>query len=116
MKKVLYAEDEYANRKLIELLLNKRGVQCDLAEDGWAAFEMFNQNEYALVLLDQFMPGLLGSEVAQKIREKGSTVPLIAITSDDGQIPILEEAGFDKVFIKPLRGVDYMKTIMSYLE
>lgn len=116
MKKVLYAEDEYANRKLIELLLDKRGVQCDIAEDGWSAFEMFKQNEYALVLLDQYMPGLLGSEVARKIREEGSTVPLIAITSDDSQLPVLEEAGFNKVFIKPLRGVDYLKTIMSYLE
>ena len=116
MKKVLYAEDEYTNRKFIELLLNRRGVQCDLAEDGRAAFDMFKQNEYALVLLDQLMPGMLGSEVALKIREAGSTVPLIAITSDDSQIPLLEESGFNKVFIKPLRGVDYLKTIMSYLE
>ncbi len=115
MKKILYAEDEYTNRRLIELLLHKRGVQCDLAEDGWQAFEMFKQNEYSLVLLDQFMPGLLGSEVAQKIREEGSMVPLIAITSDDSQIPLLEKAGFDKVFIKPLKGDDYLKTIMSYL-
>ncbi len=116
MKKVLYAEDEYTNRKLIELLLDKRGVQCDIAEDGLTAFEMFKQNKYALVLLDQYMPGLLGSDVARKIREEGSTVPLIAITSDDSQLPVLEEAGFNKVFIKPLRGVDYLKTIMSYLE
>jgi CheY-like chemotaxis protein len=115
MKKVLYAEDEYTNRKLIELLLDERGVRCDLAEDGCMALEMFKQNDYSLVLLDQFMPGLLGSEVAKKIREEGSTVPLIAITSDDSQIPLLKEAGFEKVFIKPLRGADYLETIMSYL-
>ena len=41
MKKVLYAEDEYTNRKLIELMLAKHGVPCDLAEDGPMALEMF---------------------------------------------------------------------------
>lgn len=115
MKKVLYAEDEYTNRKFIELMLEKHGVRCDLAEDGRMALEMFRRTSYSLILLDQFMPGLLGSEVAKKIREEGSTIPLIAITSDDSQVPLLEEAGFDKVFLKPLKGVDYLKTIMSYL-
>lgn len=115
MKKVLYAEDEYTNRKYIELMLEKEGVRCDLAEDGPTALEMFRKSDYALVLLDQFMPGMLGSEVAKKIREEGSAVPLIAITSDDGQLPLLKEAGFDRVFLKPLKGVDYLKTIMSYL-
>lgn len=65
MRKVLYAEDEYANRKLLEMLLEQRGVECDLAEDGVTA---------------------------------------------------LEEAGFDKVFLKPMRGPEYTHTIMSHLE
>lgn len=116
MRKVLYAEDEYANRKLLEMLLEQRGVECDLAEDGVAALEMFYKNDYALVLLDHYMPGLSGGEVARRIREGGSSVPLIAITSDDSQIPALEEVGFDKVFLKPMRGPEYIHTIMSYLE
>ncbi len=116
MKKVLYAEDEYSNRKLMELLLEKRGVQCDLAEDGPTAYNMFKRNRYSLVLLDQYMPGLLGSEVARKIRDEGSSVPLIAITSDDSQIPLLRQSGFDLIFLKPLRGPDYMNAIMGYLE
>ncbi|MBN1685102.1 MAG: response regulator [Spirochaetales bacterium] len=116
MKRVLYAEDEYTNRKLIEMLLEQRGVRCDLAENGVAAFEMFKKNDYALVLLDHYMPGLSGGEVARKIRAGGSSVPLIAITSDDSQVPALEEAGFNRVFLKPMRGPEYMDTIMSYLE
>ena len=49
MKKVLYAEDDCTNRKLIELLLRRRGVHCDLAADGLTAFEMFTKNNYSLV-------------------------------------------------------------------
>ncbi len=116
LKKVLYAEDEYTNRKLMELLLERNGIGCDLAEDGVAALELFKQNEYALVLLDQYMPGLMGSEVARIIRSEGSGVPLIAITSDDSQVPALKEAGFDLVFLKPMRGAEYIETIMSYLK
>jgi len=115
MKKVLYAEDDYANRKLIELLLRRRGVQCDLAADGLTAFEMFKKNKYSLVLLDQHMPGLLGSEVALKIRAEGSAVPLIAITSDDSQMPELNKAGIDRIILKPMIDLDYIDTILSYL-
>jgi len=116
MKKVLYAEDEYSNRKLMELLLERNGVCCDLAEDGVAALDLFRRNDYSVIILDQYMPGLFGSEVAKQIRREGSDVPLIAITSDDSQVPALKEAGFDRVFLKPMRGVEYVETILSYVE
>jgi CheY-like chemotaxis protein len=67
------------------------------------------------VILDQYMPGMNGSEVAKRIRKIDPAVPLIAITSDDSQVPVLEAAGFDRVFLKPLRGQDYIETILRYL-
>ena len=115
MNKVLYAEDEYTNRKLLELMLRREGVECDLASDGDIALRMFHKNSYSVVVLDQCMPGKNGDEVAREIRSEDSSIPLIAITSDDSQIPLLENAGFDKIFIKPLRGVDYVGTILSYI-
>ena len=115
MKKVLYAEDEYTNRKLLELLLNREGVVCDLAADGVIALDMFRKNHDSVVVLDQCMPGKNGDEVAREIRAADSRVPLIAITSDDSQVPLLEKAGFDRIFIKPLRGMDYIGTIISYM-
>ena len=114
MSKVLYAEDEYTNRKLLELLLQKRGIECDLAEDGFSALDMFQRNHYSVVVLDHYMPGLSGAEVAREIRAIDHKIPLIALTSDDSQVPVLEEAGFDKIFIKPLRGDDYVGAIASY--
>ena len=114
-KKVLYAEDEFTNRKLLEIKLKNFGISCDLAQDGLKAVELFKQNKYDLVILDQYMPGLNGDQVARKIREINPDVPLIAITSDDGEIQRLNQAGFNEVFIKPLRGQHYIDAIKSYL-
>lgn len=114
MSKVLYAEDEYTNRKYLEILLQREGIDCDLAEDGVSALDMFQRNSYSVVILDYYMPGMNGAEVAKEIRALDKSVPLIALTSDDSQVPELQNAGFDKIFIKPLRGDDYVGTIASY--
>lgn len=114
-RRVLYAEDEYTNRKLLEIKLKSHGIICDLAPDGPKAVELFQKNSYDLVILDQYMPGMNGDQVARKIREINPKVPLIAITSDDGEIQRLNEAGFNEVFIKPLRGQHYIDSIKNYL-
>lgn len=115
-KRVLYAEDEYTNRRLIEIRLNQAGVECDLAENGVQALELFRRNRYALVILDNYMPGLMGDQVARMIRKENSTIPIIAITSDDEEIANLLESGCNDVLIKPLKGAAYMHRILTYLE
>lgn len=114
-KKVLYGEDEFTNRKLLEIRLTSNQISCDLARDGVRALEMFKEGNYSLVILDQYMPGMNGDEVAIEIRKISPDLPLIAITSDDGEIDRLKAAGFNEVFIKPLRGTDYIETIKGYL-
>ena len=52
-KKVLYAEDEFTNRKLLEIKLKNFGISTDLAQDGLKAIELFKENTYDLVILDQ---------------------------------------------------------------
>ena len=115
-KRVLYAEDEFTNRKLLQIKLKNLGVECDLAQDGIQAFEMYEQNEYELVILDQYMPGMNGDEVAKKIRSADPKIPLIAITSDDREVDNLKSAGFNEIFIKPLRGNSYINVINYYLQ
>ncbi|WP_319478667.1 response regulator [Marispirochaeta aestuarii] len=114
-KRVLYAEDEFTNRKLLEMKLKNHGISCDLAHDGVQALELFQKNSYNLVILDQYMPGMNGDQVARRIRETHPELPLIAITSDDGEIERLNAAGFNEVFIKPLRGQHYIDSIKNYL-
>jgi len=114
-KKILYAEDDWANRKLLETKLEQAGFECDTAENGEMALQMYSENKYDLVVLDQYMPHLDGENVAIEIRKSSSDIPLIAITSDDSLRTHLIETGFNEVIIKPLRGHFAVDLIKSYL-
>ena len=50
MSKVLYAEDEYTNRKLLKILLQREGIDCDLAADGAGARGQDTQRRKARLL------------------------------------------------------------------
>lgn len=114
-RRVLYAEDEPTNRKLLQIQLERAGISCDLAADGEEAVTLFRKHRYPVVILDQYMPGLNGDAVAKILREENPGQVLIAITSDDSEVSNLQNAGFNEIFIKPLRGNEYLEAIIRYL-
>jgi PAS domain S-box-containing protein len=79
--RILLAEDGLSNRKLISLVLGRAGAILDCAEDGQTAFEMAARGEYALILMDMQMPVMDGYTAATKLRQRGSKVPIIALTA-----------------------------------
>ena len=114
-KRVLYAEDDPANRKLLQIKLERVGIGCDVVEDGRSAMKMFEDCEYDALILDQYMPEMDGEEVAATIRCSHPDIPLIAVTSDDSLKSDLFGAGFDEVLVKPLRGNEIVDLIKSHL-
>lgn len=114
-KKILYAEDEFTNRKIMEIQCQKAGVDCILVEDGRMALKRIQEEEFSVIILDQYMPGLNGDAVARSIRETNKDIPLIAITSDDSKAALLLDCGFNKVYIKPLRIPDYQEIISDFI-
>ncbi len=114
-KSILYAEDEFTNRKIMEIQCRNFGVDCTLEEDGRKALERCSREDFDLVILDQYMPGLNGDEIAKKLKKLKPDLPLVAITSDDSCVPRLKATGFDSVYVKPLRADDYRKLLETYL-
>ena len=114
-KTILYAEDEFTNRKIMEIQCRKFGVDCILAEDGTSALDLCSRESFDLIILDQYMPGLNGDEVARELKKIQPELRLIAITSDDDCIPRLKSTGFDAVYVKPLRAEDYKQLLETYL-
>jgi CheY-like chemotaxis protein len=114
MAKLLYAEDEFTNRKIMEIQCRKAGVECFLAEDGREALNFMKNESFDVIILDQYMPGFNGDVLIKEARTLGITTPLIAITSDDSMIDHLKSCGFNDVFIKPLRSGDYMRIISNH--
>ncbi|HVP12783.1 MAG TPA: response regulator, partial [Phycisphaerae bacterium] len=107
--RVLVAEDNEFNAKLMEQLLGRRGHQVRIASNGRKALTLMNDQQFDLLLLDIHMPELDGFHVAQAIREReriaGGHVPIIALTArsrkEDRERCLA--AGMDDFLAKPVQ-------------
>jgi CheY-like chemotaxis protein len=80
-KRLLIAEDDFVNQKLITHSLQSTGAHFDIAGNGQEAVDMLRQGQYDLVLMDINMPEMDGFEATQIIRkEVNATIPIIAMT------------------------------------
>ena len=81
-KKILVAEDNEINQKIISHLLRREKIEVDVANDGKEAVEFFEKKTYDLLLLDLQMPYMDGFQTAKYIRKIiGSDIPIIAMTA-----------------------------------
>jgi response regulator RpfG family c-di-GMP phosphodiesterase len=102
---VLIVDDEPGIRTLCKYILQKEGIACDEAEDGFKALAAMNAKSYDLVLLDWCMPGMNGLEVCRKLRENPPAAHLKVLmlsgytNSDDLAEALL--AGADDYLVKP---------------
>ena len=101
--RVLVAEDNPSNYKLVEVLL-RRDYDLAHAVNGAEAVKLFRAQGADLVLMDINMPVLNGYEATKEIRKYSAKVPIIAVTafayaSDEQQVM---ESGFDGYMPKPI--------------
>ena len=103
--RILIAEDNPANQLLLANQLTLFGYECDQANNGKQALELFKQNDYALVLTDCNMPVMDGYQLSLAIRETNNSIPIIAITAD--AFPDSEDrcatVGMNDRLIKPVQ-------------
>jgi DNA-binding response OmpR family regulator len=104
--RVLVADDDTDIRDLVEFKLTQAGYAVHAVGDGVAAWEAFQEQAPALVILDVMMPGLSGIDVLRKIREAegdSSKVPVLLLSakSRDGDVDTGFAVGADDYVIKP---------------
>ncbi len=78
--RILLVEDEESLARFVELELRYEGYSVDVVHDGRRAFEVFEQGQYDLILLDLMLPGMNGLELLRRIR-KSSEIPVIMLTA-----------------------------------
>jgi len=120
---ILVAEDNEANQELIKIILAKYGLTFDMASNGFEAFELYKQNSYDLILMDEQMPVMDGIESVKKIIEyeesKGlAHTPISALTAN-----VIKGAkerglliGFDAFLGKPVVLKELERIFLSYLK
>ncbi len=120
---ILIAEDNKANRMVVERLLKGSGVRITFAEDGLAAVEAFEAVRPDLILMDMSMPRLDGVGATRQIRSKEQQtnqrpVPIVALTANafeqDRRRCIT--AGMDGFLTKPLRKQVLLQTLGTYVD
>lgn len=85
MPKILIADDSETIRTLLSTALGRAGYEVETAQDGHTAHSMARDGEFDLIILDQLMPGLLGLDVIDQLRNEGVEVPILMLTGvDDG--------------------------------
>ncbi len=116
---VLVVEDNKINQVITKKMLAKRGVSCDIAENGMEAIDKANKNQYDGILMDIHMPGISGVEATIEIRKFDRQTPIIALTaiSLDDSLETFYAAGCNDVVTKPFKPeVFYQKIGENFLE
>jgi CheY-like chemotaxis protein len=107
--RLLVAEDNPMNRRVVELLLAQSGLQITFAENGKEAVEKFSAGKFDLVLMDLQMPIMGGLAAMRAIRawEKAQgrmPTPMLAVSANATDEHVIEakEAGADDHVAKPI--------------
>ncbi|MCC2329339.1 response regulator transcription factor [Bacillus wiedmannii] len=83
--RILIADDDKEIRNLLKIYLERELYMVDTTVNGEEALQLFNQNNYNLVILDLMMPKVDGIEVCRKLRDK-TNVPILMLTAKDHEI------------------------------
>ncbi|ENQ3114255.1 DNA-binding response regulator [Bacillus anthracis] len=83
--RILIADDDKEIRNLLKIYLERELYIVDTAINGDEALQLFNQNNYNLVILDLMMPKVDGIEVCRKLRDK-TNVPILMLTAKDHEV------------------------------
>jgi len=106
--RMLVADDNAANRKILQVMLHKMGAELTMCEDGDAALQAWVPEAFDLLLLDINMPAISGTDVISQIRRTEQEwalprVPAVAVTANTNseQRASYFQAGFDACVGKP---------------
>jgi PAS domain S-box-containing protein len=115
--RALVAEDAVTNQMLIKVMLERMGLEVTIVKDGAEAVREGLAQSYDLIFMDIQMPNMSGYEAAGRLRKKGLTTPIIALTANamEGDEKKCIEAGCDDYLPKPIERAKLMEITRKYL-
>ena len=118
--RILIADDNAANRELLEAYLATMDCVVETAVDGQDTLDKVNSFQPDLILLDVMMPKLSGFEVCKKIKENPATnrvmVLMVTALNELGDIERAVAAGTDDFLSKPVNKIELLKRVSNMLK
>jgi len=102
--RILIAEDNYTNRRLLVLLLGSLGYDAQASENGLECLQAASDGTFDVILTDLDMPEMSGIDLTIALRKAGVQVPIIAITASFPELSREQcfEAGMNGYMNKPV--------------
>jgi DNA-binding response OmpR family regulator len=120
VRRILLAEDEEIIRMLIVDTLEDEDYHVDEAADGEEALQLFEQNEYDLLILDYMMPGYSGMEVIKKVRAGlvNSEVKILMLSakSQKNEQEMILSVGANEFMPKPFSPLQLIEKVKAILD
>ena len=117
--RILIADDNSANRELLEAYLAAIDCEIELAVDGQDTLAKVESFHPDLILLDVMMPKLSGFEVCQKLKGDPTTskimVLMVTALNELGDIERAVKAGTDDFLSKPVNKVELLKRVENMI-
>ena len=117
MGKVLVAEDNIDNQRLVSMYLKKLGADVVFAQNGKQAIEIATNETFDLILMDMQMPVMNGVDATRQLRELNYDKPIVALTANamKEDVDACVTAGCNGFIHKPISKLKFKETILKYL-
>lgn len=118
-KKVLVAEDSSVIQNLLKKILLFENCKITSAKDGKKVLEIFEKEDFHLIIMDINLPHVDGLEATRQIRSsksKNSDIPIIGISGNAKNLPESDffDAGMNEYMQKPLNYDKLIELVKQY--
>jgi len=115
--RILVIDDDPAMLDLVGESLEAEGFEVERASDGAGGLRLATQVEYDLIVLDLHLPGLDGLSVCRRLRQGGSTVPILILSSRSDTVDKVYglEVGADDFLTKPFHPLELLARVRAQL-
>ncbi len=115
--RLLIADDEMEIARVLKTVLERQNYAVDIVDNGTDALDYAGSGDYDGIILDVMMPGLDGLEVLRRLRDAGSSVPVLILTARgelEDRVKGLD-AGADDYLPKPFAITELLARVRALL-